>query len=84
MANKPAIPLRSLTVEPPTKAAIRAARMQARCTMKEAAELVYVPTSYFRDAEQGVRVMHPAIAELFAIKAGLIKPEYIIRSDLDD
>lgn len=66
--NKPAVPIRSMTVEPPTKKAITTARKLAGCTMQEAAIAVYVPTAYWRDCEAGLKKLHPALAELFAIK----------------
>jgi hypothetical protein len=66
--NKPQTPVRSMTLEPPAKSAIKKARLLAGCTIREAAIAVYVPTNYWRDAEQGKVKMHPAVAELFALK----------------
>ena len=70
--------VRSLSAIPPTKGEIKKTRKLAGVTMSEAAQLVYIFTTAWRDYENGDANMHPAIAELFAIKTGL-HPDYIRR-----
>jgi DNA-binding transcriptional regulator YiaG len=64
--------LRSLTTEYPTATEIKNARKQARLTYRESAVLVFVPTQYWKDCESGSKRLHPALAQLFALKSGLI------------
>lgn len=76
--------VRSLTgVDCPTPQEIKKARLKAGYSQREAALAVYVPTRTWQnwEAPEGSkenRPMHPAFAELFAYKSGLItniKPE---------
>jgi hypothetical protein len=61
--------IRSLTgKDAPSKTAVRQARKLSGCTMSECAASVYVPTVTWHSWELGKARMHPAIAELFAIK----------------
>lgn len=69
--------LRSLTgIESPTPGEVKRARLRAGYSIREAAEAVYVPTVVWQSWElsedkPGHRPMHPAFAELFALKSGL-------------
>lgn len=75
--------VRPLTgVVSPTAAEVRAARKAVGLTAKEAAMLVYLCTATWKAAEAkgaGYRAMHPAIAELFAIKTGLKSCDEVIK-----
>jgi DNA-binding XRE family transcriptional regulator len=66
----------------PSAADIKAARLKAGYTLPEAADAVYVERKTWLSweyPEEHVdnRKMHPAFAELFALKSGLIKIEDI-------
>ena len=63
---------------------IKRARLKAKCTLEEAAAMVYVTKQTWinwekqRDHRLSKR-MHPAYAELFALKAGLLELAPIVK-----
>lgn len=54
----------------PDAATVRHNRLFFGLTQAQAAKLIHVSTVTWQQWEQGKRSMHPAFAELFAIKAG--------------
>lgn len=52
----------------PTPEEIRAARLTAGLTVRQACEMVHASPRSWQNYEAGDRVMHPAIWELFRIK----------------
>jgi predicted transcriptional regulator len=81
------IKLRSLTLSYPTPKEVKEARLKAGFTKRECAEMVYISTMAWTNAELSrvddrnvsFRKLHPGLAELFAIKAG-IHPIYGIKT----
>jgi DNA-binding transcriptional regulator YiaG len=60
-------------LQPPTPAEIRAARKAVGLTQTQAGEMVYVALRTWQHWEFGDSQMHPAIWELFRLKAGQLK-----------
>lgn len=61
--------------EKPTPEQIARARANARMTMQEAAALIYHQWRAWDRYEKGLRKMHPALWELWQIKAKIAKLE---------
>ena len=64
-------PNRSSRVSParnPSPGQIRAARLEAGLTQRQAADLIYATVSAWESWEQGLRRMHPGLWELFRLK----------------
>lgn len=74
MANHPNRSRRATPAATPTPAAIRAAREAAGLTQRAAAALVHASVRGWEDWEAGRRRMHPAMWELFGIKAATTRP----------
>lgn len=68
MTNHPNRSRRANPAANPTPEEIRAARIAAGLTQREAAALIYATQSAWEDWEQGRRRMHPGLFELFLIK----------------
>ena len=58
------------TKDSPTKEEIKAVRVKAGKTQKEAGELVYTTENHWQFWEYGQKPMPPASFELFLIKTG--------------
>ena len=66
--------------EAPTASEVKQARLKAKLSTKEAGRLIYVSNMTwlkweFPDSHPKQTLMHPALAELFALKTGLLKIE---------
>lgn len=68
MTNHPNRSRRANPAAKPTPEEIRAARIAAGLTQREAAALIYATQSAWEDWEQGRRRMHPGLFKLFLIK----------------
>jgi len=80
MAIKAITPRITFMNDVPSPDDIREARLSAKLSMQEAGNLVYVSKaqwSYWesKSNSNSNRQMHPAVAELFGLKTGLIKLE---------
>lgn len=71
MTNHPNRSRRANPAANPTPDEIRAARLAAGLTQREAAALVHATVSAWEEWEQGRRRMHPGLFELFLIKTGM-------------
>jgi DNA-binding transcriptional regulator YiaG len=56
----------------PTPEQIKQARVASGLTQADAGELIYCSMRLWQQWESGESIMHPALYELFMIKAGLV------------
>ena len=80
MTNHPSRSRQNPGPRSPTKEELIAARERADLTPADAAKLIYSTTKSWERWEAGERTMHPAMFELFELKAARIQTNGRVRS----